>query len=200
MKGKLNPPLKIGDRIVCYHMEGETSVSAGTEGTVKNIVRDPFEKDGQLIEVQWDNGSSLSLVSSVDAWKKIESDTINEQMDPDWEFVITNEDLFLNFDYQWFREFLMKMRNSGIINMLGAAPLIYAGKTHIDRYYGEGREDDDVFQEFLEDCDVARIKLVQGVMRYMENEGLDIDDLDVVNSFARKFSKLLLSWYMLSFG
>ena len=36
MKNTLNPELKVGDKIICYHMEGETSVSPGTTGTVKD--------------------------------------------------------------------------------------------------------------------------------------------------------------------
>jgi hypothetical protein len=73
MKGPLNPPLKIGDRVILYHMEGETGVAAGALGTVKGISRDPFESnsDEQIISVEWDNGSILALITSTDAWKKI---------------------------------------------------------------------------------------------------------------------------------
>ena len=53
MRGELNPKLKIGDVIVCYHMDGETSVPPGTTGVVKKISKDPIEDDGELIEVEW---------------------------------------------------------------------------------------------------------------------------------------------------
>ena len=71
MKRELNPKLNVGDRIICYNMDGETSVPPGSLGTVKKIGHDPFESDGEsrIIEVKWDNGSSLALVSSTDAWK-----------------------------------------------------------------------------------------------------------------------------------
>jgi hypothetical protein len=71
MKREMNPKLKINDMIICYHMEGETSVPPGTVGTVKSIGQDPFEpgNDDIIIGVKWDNGSSLALVSSTDAWK-----------------------------------------------------------------------------------------------------------------------------------
>jgi len=71
MKGVLNPELKSGDKIVCYHMEGETGVPPGTTGIVISVGRDPFEKDGNIIYVEWDNGSKLSLISVTDAWKKV---------------------------------------------------------------------------------------------------------------------------------
>ena len=74
MKGPLNPPLEVGDRVICYHMEGETSVSPGTKGVVTSITVDPFEPltdDEKIISVDWDNGSHLALITSTDAWKKI---------------------------------------------------------------------------------------------------------------------------------
>ena len=64
----LKEKLSIGDRVMLYYMKGET-ISPGTEGTVRNIVRDPFNPDGEIIEVDWDNGSSLSLLSDDDVWK-----------------------------------------------------------------------------------------------------------------------------------
>jgi hypothetical protein len=75
MKGPLNPELKVGDKIMCYHMEGETNVPPGTTGIVTQISVDPFEPNGdeKIISVNWDNGSGLALISSTDAWKKIVS-------------------------------------------------------------------------------------------------------------------------------
>ena len=145
MKGTLNPPLKIGDKIICYHMEGELGVPPGTSGQVTGVARDPFEfdSDEQIINVDWDNGNKLSLISSTDAWKKIPSEKIDEQRNPSWEFLTQNSDLLNNFDWRWLREYLKTIRNSGIVNMFGAAPLLYAGKSHIERYYGENMEDDE---------------------------------------------------------
>ncbi len=72
MKGPLNPELKVGDRVMCYHMDGETSVTPGTIGTVTLISSDPFEDgDEKIISVNWDNGSHLGLITSTDAWKKV---------------------------------------------------------------------------------------------------------------------------------
>jgi hypothetical protein len=73
MKGTLNPQLKVGDKIICYHMEGELGVPPGTSGKVTSITKDPFEfdSDEQIIGVEWENGSKLSMISSTDAWKKI---------------------------------------------------------------------------------------------------------------------------------
>jgi hypothetical protein len=42
---------------------------------VTRISQDPFESDSdeEIISVDWDNGSTLSLLSTTDAWKKIQS-------------------------------------------------------------------------------------------------------------------------------
>lgn len=68
-KRGLNPELEVGDKIICYFMEGETSVPPGTTGTVMSIDRDPFDDNGKIISVKWDNGVNLSLISTTDAWK-----------------------------------------------------------------------------------------------------------------------------------
>ena len=106
MKGQLNPPVNIGDKIVCYHMDGETGVPAGTFGIVKTISRDPFETDtdGQIIGVDWENGSKLSLLTITDAWKKV-SKEIQEQAtgSPEYDFFSKNPEVFENFDYSFLK-------------------------------------------------------------------------------------------------
>ena len=200
MKGELNPKLKPGDLIICYHMDGETSVTPGTKGIVTSIAEDPFEKNGELIQVDWENGSKLPLVTSVDAWKKVIEESITEDFDP-WKIMVTNENVFQYFDWRWLEQFLYKIRKSGIINMLHAAPLLYSGKDFIDRYYGEGLEDDEDFQEVLNNAEKSKNKIIQGVVKYMEDNNKDLDDLSVVNRFARHFSdKMLLIYIALSSG
>ena len=61
-KRELNPKVKNGDRVMCLHMDGETSIPPMTLGTVRSVVRDPFEDDGEIINVAWDNGSALGLL------------------------------------------------------------------------------------------------------------------------------------------
>ena len=197
MKGPLNPELKVGDKIMCFHMEGETAVPPGTFGVVTKISRDPFESpNDKLINVQWDNGSNLALISSTDAWKKVSEEPIQEAVDTDWNFITKNPDIYEHFDWRWFREFLTKIRDSGIINMFGASPLLYAGRDHIDRYYGEGREDEEEFQEVLEDADESKDKIIQGVISYMIKHEKDLSNMDSVNQYARHFSQKILGLYI----
>lgn len=197
MDKKINVIPNVGDKVMCLHMEGETGVPPGTVGLVSKIVRDPFEKDDFLIEVKWDNGSSLSLVTSSDAWRIVETKNIQEQRDDSvWNTITKKEDIFENFDWRWLEKFLYKLRDTGIVNMMGSFPLLYSGSEHIDRYYGEGREDDEDFQEFLKEADVAKDKIIQGVVNYMVKHNKDLENMDTVNFYARKFSKDILELYI----
>lgn len=198
MKGSLNAELKVGDKVMCYHMEGEIAVLPGTIGVVTDITTDPFEPNGdeKIISVKWENGSNLALISSTDSWKKVSSEKIDEQRNPGWDFLTQNSDLLNNFDWRWFREYLTTIRDSGIVNMFGAAPLLYAGKSHIERYYGENMEDDENFQEVLDNAEESKNKIIDGVIKYMESNQKDVDDMDLVNRYAKTFSQKLLQLYI----
>jgi hypothetical protein len=193
---ELNPKLTKGDRIMCLHMEGETSVPMGTTGTVVNIGMDPFERDNELIQVRWDNGSSLALVSATDTWVKIAQETLEEQAGTsEYDYFSKNPEIFDNFDWRFLREFLNKLRDASPVNMLQSQPFLYSGKEWIDRYYGENQEDNEDFQEVLEMADDAKNKMIQGVLKYMESEGIEIE-LDKVNRLIRQFASKILQLYI----
>jgi hypothetical protein len=199
MKGQLNPPVKPGDKIICYHMDGETGVPPGTKGTVVTVTRDPFETDneGKIIGVDWENGSKLSLLTTTDAWKKI-NESIQEQVtgSPEYDFFSKNPEVFENFDYKFLKKFLLKLRESGVINMFQAAPFLYSGKEWIDRYYGENQEDNEPFQELLEMADESKNKMIQGLIKYMMSQDMDIEDINRVNSLMRKLAMKINQFYI----
>lgn len=198
MKGMLNPPLNVGDRVICYYMDGETSVPPGTEGVVTKIQKDPFEPndDDVIINVNWDNGSSLSLVSSTDAWKKPKEQKIEEQTgSQEYDFYGKNPEIFENFDWRFFREYLNKVRETGIVNMFAASPLLYSGKEHIDRYYGENPSNPEAFEELLDIADESRLKMTQGVISWMESKGQEIE-LEKVNRNLTKLAQNVLKLWM----
>jgi hypothetical protein len=195
-KKELNPKLVKGDRIMCLHMDGETSVPMGTTGTVINAGIDPFEVDNDLIQVRWDNGNSLALISSTDTWVKIAQETLEEQAGTsEYEYFGKNPEIFENFDWRFLRNYLFKIRESGVINMFESAPFLHSGKKWIDRYYGENQEDNEDFQEVLEMADEAKDKMIQGVLKYMKSEGIEID-IDKVNFLIRKFNMKILNLYI----
>jgi hypothetical protein len=195
-KKELNPKLVKGDRIMCLHMDGETGVPMGTTGTVRSATKDPFEPDSEIINVNWDNGSTLGLLSVTDRWVKVAQETLEEQAGTsEYEYFNENPEVFENFDWRFLREFLNKLRDASPVNMLQSQPFLYSGREWIDRYYGEDQEDNEDFQEVLEMADEAKDKMIQGVLKYMESEGIEID-LDKVNRLIKKFASKILNLYI----
>lgn len=195
-KKELNPKLIKGDRIMCLHMDGETSVPPMTTGVVRSVTKDPFEKDSEIINVKWDNGSVLGLLSVTDSWIKIAQETLDEAVNsPEYNYFDKNPEVFENFDWRFLREFLKKLRDAGPVNMFESAKFLYSGKDWIDRYYGENQEDNDDFQDVLDMADEAKHKMIQGVLKYMESEDIEIE-LDRVNRLIHKFATKILQLYI----
>ena len=195
-KRELNPKLQIGDKVRCLHMDGETSVTPMTLGTVTRISRDPFETDAEIINVDWDNGSTLSLLSVTDTWIKVKEKPLQEQVgDPIFNYYRENPEVFENFDYRFLNQYLRKLRESSVENMLAVQPFLYSGKEWIDRYYGEDQENNQPFQEVLEMADEARDKMIQGVLSYMKSKGDEIE-ISKVNRLISKFASKILNLYI----
>lgn len=192
---ELNPQLTKGDRVMCLHMDGETGIPPGTLGTVKNVSRDPFEEDAEIINVMWDNGSSLSLLSLTDSWVKSPEERIDEGS-KQYEFFEKNPDIFENFDYRFFREYLKKVQKSGAINMFQSGAFLFSGRDWIDRYYGENREDSEEFQEVLDMADESKDKMIQGLIKYMSSKNNDFDDMHRFNNLIQRFAQKIVQMYM----
>jgi len=70
-KRNMNPKIEKGDRIICIKMADDPNpVSSFSKGTVTGVVKDPMSDNGEIINMSWDNGSTLSLLSDVDMWIK----------------------------------------------------------------------------------------------------------------------------------
>ena len=200
MKSELNPKLKVGDRVVCYHMDGETGVPPGTEGTVTKVQKDPFEpnEDDLIISVDWDNDSRLSLVSVTDAWKlskKQIEETKTNTLSSEYNFFADNPEIFENFDWRFLKEYLKKVQKASPVNMFQAGPFLYSGKKWIDRYHGENREDNEDFQDVLNNAEEAKNKMVHGTIKWMESQGMEIE-LDTVNIALGRLATKIVQLYM----
>lgn len=193
----INPEVKPGDRIVLWQMEDEISVPAGTKGTVKKVQTDPFDKDSLIINVDWDNGSSLALLSGVDKWKLVKP-KITEQVDadPHASFMARNRAIRRAMDLPYFREYFKTLQKSGITNMFGASPFVYTDSKHLERYHGENREDDENFQALMNIQDETRAKFLSQMIDYANQNNIDLEDDYKINRLAQTLSKKLLEFYM----
>ena len=79
MSKEINPPLKVGDRIVLISMEDPISpVTVGTKGTVKGVGSDPWSTE-PIYYVDWDNNRFLNLIGDTDMWYKDEEDLVESK-------------------------------------------------------------------------------------------------------------------------
>lgn len=207
MKDLINPRLNVDDRIVLIAMPGEDAVTYGDRGTVIRV-----NNASSFIQyfINWDNGSTLALIedlgdklNTVDRWmyeddfdkiikrKKItESDRQEEQKK-----IIDNRMVFTKFDHKFLFSFLEKLRESGIINMFGAAPYLYMGGDRIysENHYNENK-DEEAFDELVEMADEAKDKMIQGAVKVLQKEGKEIEINAVSRVIKRYASKVLDMW------
>lgn len=195
----INPKLKKGDRVFLIHMDGEFSVPPGTLGTVKthSIV---FGDD--QYGVDWDNGSNLSIISSVDLWdlednvknkrKKInEVDEFLRNKD-----LIQNIDVFRNFNMKFLKDYLIMIKESGIVNMVGAAPFLYMGKDRIKHEFKYSNvKNEDEFESVLENADKAQSEMINGVIKVLESENKEVS-IENINRYLSKYSTKVLMNYI----
>ena len=196
----MNEPVKAGDRIILLKMSGEFAMPPGLRGTIESVGRDPFESDGLIIMVKWDNGSSLSLLSSVDFYKKIPNE-VNEGVikgnmfeSERFNYMKNNKELFDNFDWKKILEFLNNIKESGVTNMLGSSPFLYSGRKWIENKYGDYPNNPDAFEKVLNSADEIKNEMIQGTLKSMKSEGYD--DIGKINKRVEKFARSFLTLFI----
>lgn len=195
----INPKLKKGDRIILLQMDGEPSMVPGDRGTVTShsIV---FGDD--QYSVNWDSGRRLALISSADAWmfeKDLKSKKINESDDSINKGLFSNAKIFKNFNMKFLKDYLLMIRDSGIVNMFGASPYLYLGKDRIEnefKYRDVANQDE--FEQVLENADKAQGEMINGVIKILESEGKEVN-LENINRYLSKYSIKVLETYIYLF-
>jgi hypothetical protein len=79
--------------------------------------------------------------------------------------------------------------------MFQAGPFLYSGKKWIDRYHGENQEDNENFQEMLDSAEESKDIMVQGILKWMESQGMEID-LEDVNRTIKRLAPKIVELYM----
>jgi hypothetical protein len=204
-KKNIKPELTVNDRIVLIHMDDPYSrVPIGTKGTVTRVGNDPFEDDSKLYEVKWDNGSNLALVGISDIWIKEEDlkpSTIREanQMDD----LIKLRDLLKNVDTKLIINFLLKIRESGIVNMFQSTDFIWSGPKFLSKFI-ELEElkgfkiDKKLKRELIEMSGKTQSSLIAGAIKILINQGIEPNESNV-NRQIKDLAKKSLLFYILNY-
>jgi hypothetical protein len=196
-------------------MPGETSVMPGDRGTVTSIGNGPGFTQYMM---KWDNDSTLALIEdesgpTQDKWmyesdyemrfKKRksnlkESDNKSPQQ-KNMEHLMNNINVFRLFDRKFLFEYLEKVRESGIVNMFGAAPFLYMGSDRIEseHKYNENK-DEDAFEQVVEMADEAKDKMIQGAMKVLEKEGKELD-INRLSRLVQTYSKKVLDMFITTY-
>lgn len=193
----MDKKIAVGDRIRLLDMQDEVRAPLGATGTVKRIIDDPFEPGNKIVDVDWDKNFSLSILTNYDMWKVLPK-KINEGQDANFEYLVKNRDLKKSFDLDYFKNYLKVLKESGIVNMFGSSPFLYMDEEHLERYYGENREDNENFQKLLSIQDETRQKFIQGLVKFAEKTDMDLlSDEAKLNNLAKRLSKKILEYYVL---
>jgi hypothetical protein len=196
----LNPKLKQGDRVVILQMNDDYGIPSGTAGTVSRVL-EIFGEDQYYVD--WDNGSKLAIISSVDAWTK-EEDFLKRRKknikESNLDKMVQHKEIFKNFDVKFLVDYMKKLRESSIINMFGSSPYLYMGKDRIyhQNYNNPSAEDNETYDELLEMADEAQSKMISGVIKVLEKEGKEVD-LSNINRYLKKYSEKIWDTYVFTF-
>lgn len=196
----INPKLKNGDRIVLLHMEDKFPVPILTKGTVVGKV--DVLKTTQY-DVEWDNGSKLSVIDGIDKWVLLsdfqrKKKKMNENIEKD-KFFIKNIDVLKYFKVKFLREYLNFVRDSGITNMYGAAPYLYMGSDRIKHEFKyQPIPNESAFDKVIEMADQAQSEMINGVFEYLEAKNID-SDMNNINRYLSRFSRIILESYIIMF-
>jgi hypothetical protein len=191
----INPELKKGDRIILLHMSGESSVPDGTHGTVYSV--DKVFGDVQY-GVEWDNGSKLALLSDTDMWDKEERFKVKKRITEDRDkFIMDNIELFKYFNIKFLKKYLLMVRESSITNMMGASPYLYIGRERIQHEFKyKDIHNEEAFEEVLDHANQAQAEMINGVINYLNDKGIE-EDMSSINKYLQRFATKIVQTYTL---
>lgn len=196
---KINPKLSVGDRIICLEMADEPTM-IGQRGTITKVHDRLLDTLGLVYDVNWDNGSKLTLLNT-DYWtseknmKNIQESSEKEFMDK----IMSNADVFKLFDLKFLFKFLEKLRESSVVNMFGASPYLYMGSERIthEHYYNEAKNEE-AFDEMVEMSDEAKDKMIQGSIKVLNKMKKEVTT-ESVSRIIRNYSKKVLDMWITTY-
>ena len=188
----MNPKLKVGDRVCLLYMSGEIKMNPGECGVVKSV--DKVFGDIQY-GVKWDNGSNLALLSDTDAWK-LEKKQIREDELDRMNLLYKNIDVFKFFKMGFLHKYLLLVRKASIVNMFQSPPYLWMGSERIKHEYKyKDIHNEEAFDEMVAMSDQAQAEMINGVINYLESEGIE-ENMDNINKYLRRFATMIVQNYM----
>ena len=217
MSKNKNPKLKEGDRIVLIYMPGE-DVDTGTKGKVKRIGQQPSfgSEFDYMYDVEWYDDdenviSSLSLLPQSDTWMldpEFSQKNLQEARFTDLDDLIRHHEwskLFKKADLQYVLDFLMAIRDLGVVNMLQSGQFLGETKEYLKAYfdlYQMGRnidkDDKELIKKIIDMGEKVRNIMILASMTDLERQKIKLTS-ELVTKRLNRLKIEILSWYKRSF-
>jgi hypothetical protein len=217
MSKNKNPKLKEGDRIVLIYMPGE-DIDTGTKGKVKKIGQQPSfgSEFDYMYDVEWYDDdenviSSLSLLPQSDTWMldpEFNQKNLQEARFTELDDLINHHEwskLFKKSDLQYILDFLMVIRELGVVNMMESGQFLGQTSEYLKKYfdlYRMQREIDDNKEELIEKVidmgENVRNIMISAAITDLEQKKQEITGRSATNRLNRLAGEIL-KWYIRSF-
>jgi hypothetical protein len=217
MSKKQNPKLKEGDRIVLIYMPGE-DVDTGTKGKVKGIGQQPSfgSEFDYMYNMEWYDDdekviSTLSLLPQSDTWMldpEFSQKNLQEARFTDLDDLIRHHEwskLFKKTDLQYVLDFLMAIRDLGVVNMLQSGQFLGQTKEYLTKYFDLYRmqrdlddNDEELIEKIIDMGEKVRNIMISASITDLERKNQEITPQSATNRVNRLTSEIL-QWYIKSF-
>ena len=89
------------------------------------------------------------------------------------------------------------VRAASITNMYGAAPYLYMGRERIEHEFKyKDIHNEEAFDEVLEHADQAQAEMINGVINYLNDKGIE-EDMSSINRYLQRLSTKIIQTYTL---
>ena len=217
MSKNKNPKLKKGDRVILINMPGE-NLDTGDKGKVIKIGKQPSSNSefDYLYEMEWydDDGnviSSLSLLPQSDTWildPEFSQKNLQEARFTDLDDLIRHHEwskLFKKTDLQYVLDFLMAIRDLGVVNMLQSGQFLGQTKEYLTKYFDLYRmqreldeNDEELIEKIIDMGEKVRNIMISASITDLERKNQEITPQSATNRVNR-LTKEILQWYIKSF-
>jgi len=217
MSKKQNPKLKEGDRIVLIYMPGE-DIDTGTKGKVKRIGQQPSfgSEFDYMYDVEWYDDdenviSSLSLIPQSDTWMldpEFNQKNLQEARFTELDDLIKHHEwskLFKKTDLQYVLDFLMVIRELGVVNMMESGQFLGQTKEYLTKYFDLYRmqreldeNDEELIEKIIDMGEKVRNIMISAAITDLERKKQEITGRSATNRLNRLAGEIL-KWYIKSF-
>jgi hypothetical protein len=217
MSKNKNPKLKEGDRVILINMPGE-NLDTGDKGKVIEIGQQSSSNSefDYLYKMEWYDDdenviSSLSLLPQSDTWildPEFSQKNLQEARFTDLDDLIRHHEwskLFKKADLQYVLDFLMAIRDLGVVNMLQSGQFLGETKEYLTAYfdlYQMGRnidkDDKELIKKIIDMGEKVRNIMILASMTDLERQKIKLTS-ELVTKRLNRLTKEILQWYIKSF-